>query len=325
MSAEPILRLETLSVDFPAPRGGRFRVLDRVSLEVGAGETVGILGESGSGKSVTALAVMGLLDRSAVVAGGRILFEGEDLLGLPEARLRRLRGRRLSMVFQHPRRALNPVRPVGKQISDVLRAHAGLSRREARDAAVAMLARVGIPDPAARASAYPHELSGGTCQRVMVALALACAPRLLIADEPTTGLDVTTQALILDLVAGLARERGMAMIFITHDLALAAERCDRLAVMHAGQLVETGPTAAIVERPRHPYTRRLLRATPGTGARLDDLVGVPGLAPDLSRADLPACRFQERCELRIDRCRTEVPPLQPRAPGHCAACWTVAA
>ena len=321
MNAEPVLALDRLSVEFVASHGKRVRVLDGVSLDLHSGETLGIVGESGSGKSVTALAVMGLLDPAASITGGRVLFEGEDLRGAGEARLRRLRGRRLAMVFQHPRRALNPIRPVGRQLVDVLRAHGELSRREAGERAVAMLASVGIPDPAARMNAYPFELSGGMCQRVLIALALSGSPSLLIADEPTTGLDVTTQAMILDLVARLARERGMAMLFITHDIGLAVERCERIAVMHAGQVVEVAPAQALIRQPSHPYTRHLVKSTPRPDSQLQDLTGVPGVTPDLSRNDLPPCRFLERCGSRIDRCAHEPPPFLRIGESHGVACW----
>jgi peptide/nickel transport system ATP-binding protein len=321
MSAEPLLALDGLSVEFSAPQGRKARVLDRVSFDLQAGETLGLVGESGSGKSATALAVMGLLDGAAVVTAGRIVFDGEDLLKAGEARLCALRGRRLAMVFQHPRRALNPIRKVGLQLADVLRAHEPMSGREALGCAVTMLADVGIADPKARAGAYPFELSGGMCQRVMIALALAASPRLLIADEPTTGLDVTTQAMILDLIGALARQRNMAMLFITHDLALAAERCDRIAVLHAGHLVEAAPADMLMRRPAHPYTRHLVGSTPRPASRLQDLTGVPGTSPDLSRADLPPCRFLERCDRRIARCSNEALPLKVIGERHKVACW----
>lgn len=295
-------------------------VLDRVSFDLAAGETLGLVGESGSGKSVTALAVMGLLDPAANVSGGQVLLDGTDLLLADERRMRALRGSTLALVFQNPARALNPLRPVGRQIEDVLRAHGRITAREARASALVMLDDVGIPSPAERARAYPFELSGGTCQRVMIALVLAARPRLLIADEPTTGLDVITQALILDLLAELARERGMATLLITHDLALAAERCQRIAVMHAGQMAETAPAGRLVTQPRHPYTQALLRATPRPGLRLADLAAIPGGAPELWRHDLPACRFFNRCDRRTAICRASRPPLVAVATGHDVAC-----
>ncbi len=207
---------------------------------------------------------------------------------------------------------------------DVLRAHAVLSRREARDRALFMLGRVGIADPEARFGAYPFELSGGLCQRITIALALAASPSLLIADEPTTGLDVTTQAVVLDLIAGLARERGLAMLLITHDLALASQRCDRIAVMHAGQVIETAPARDLVRHPAHPYTRGLIGSTPRPGFRVADVTGVPGATPDPSRLDLPPCRFLDRCEIATARCASDPPPLVETGPEHHVACWAAA-
>jgi len=318
MSEGPLLALENLSLAF-----GAARVLDAVSLRISPGETVGLVGESGSGKSVAALATMGLLDRAATVLGGRIRFEGEDLLAASEARKRALRGRRLALVFQHPRRALNPTRTIGAQLLDVLAAHASLSRAEARRRALEMLASVYVPDPQARLAAYPFELSGGLCQRVTIALALAASPSLLIADEPTTGLDVTTQAVVLDLIANLARQRGLALWLITHDLALASERCERIVVMHAGQVVESAPAAALIAAPRHPYTRALVAATPRPGLALAELAEPAGTTPELTRPDPPACRFAARCALAEPRCVRERPPLVELAPGHRVACWAV--
>ncbi len=320
MSAAPLLEVRELSLAFRT-RGGTVRALDRVSLTLGPGETLGIVGESGSGKSVLAYAVMGLQDRAGRLTGGAVLWRGRRIDRLGEAALRRLRGPEMAMIFQSPRAALNPIRRIGDQLADVLRAHRPLGRAAARAEAAAMLAQVRIPDPAARLAAYPFELSGGMCQRVMIALALACAPALLIADEPTTGLDVTTQAAIMDLLRGLARGRGMATILITHDLGLAAAHCDRIAVMHAGQLVETGPTAAVFAAPLHPYARALARSVPGPETTLATLETVPGSLPDLSAPDLPACRYAGRCPQAQPRCRTEAPPAVPGAAGQVARCW----
>lgn len=303
-----MLVVDDLSVRF-ATRTGIVRALDRVSLAVSAGEILGVVGESGSGKSVTAHAIMRLLDRAAEVTSGAIRFEETDLLALPEREMRRLRGRKLAMVFQNPRAALNPIRRVGAQIADVLVAHGGLTRREAMRRAIGLLAEVRIPDPEARARAYPFELSGGMCQRVMIALALAGNPRLLIADEPTTGLDVTVQAVVLALIADLVRAHGMACLFITHDLLLAAEHCDRIAVMHAGQVVEVAPAAALFAAPRHPYTQRLLATAPRPGLTARDLAPIRGAIPDLRRADLPACRYLARCDRAVARCAAGPIPL----------------
>jgi peptide/nickel transport system ATP-binding protein len=314
----PLLAVEDLSVSFRT-RSGTVRALEGVGFTIARGETVGIVGESGSGKSVTAYAVMRLLDPAARVTSGRIVFGGLDMLAADEATVAEIRGRELSMIFQNPRASLNPIRRVGAQIADVLVRHANLSARAAAERAVALLAEVGIPDPARRARAYPFELSGGMCQRVGIAIALACRPALLIADEPTTGLDVTTQATIMDLVAALGRARGMATMLITHDLGLATERCDRIVVMHAGHVVEDAPTEALFARPRHPYTERLLAATPRPGRSLADLRTIPGGLPDLRRDDLPPCRFHDRCHRRSLDCA--LPPLPRRVEnGRLVAC-----
>lgn len=318
MSAVPALDVADLSVEFRT-RGGTVRALDRVSFSVARGEKVALVGESGSGKSVTAYAVMGILDPAARVASGRAMFGGSDLLALPERQLAEMRGRELSMIFQSPRTALNPIRRVGQQIADVLVRHGGATRAAAPRAAVEMLQKVRIPDPERRARAYPFELSGGMCQRVMIAIALACRPALLIADEPTTGLDVTTQATIMDLIAELGASAGMATVFITHDLGLAAEYCDRIVVMHAGHTVEDAPTRSLFEAPRHPYTAKLIAATPGETSRLADLASIPGNLPDLRRDDLPPCRYSGRCERRLEAC-AEALPRALVAPGHAVAC-----
>jgi peptide/nickel transport system ATP-binding protein len=314
----PLLAVEDLSVEFRT-RDGVVRALDGVSLSVGRGETVGVVGESGSGKSVTALAILGILHPAARVTAGRAVFGGLDLLAAGEDRLREYRGRELSMIFQNPRTALNPIRPVGRQIEDVLRRHANLASRQLRERATALLARVQIADPARAYHAYPFELSGGMCQRVMIALAVACSPALLIADEPTTGLDVTTQAAILELIDELRAQSRMAMVLITHDLALAGERCDRIVVMHAGHVVETAPTAELFAAPRHPYTARLIASTPRPGVALSGLRPIPGTVPDL-RTALPPCRYRTRCERAAAAC--DEPPL-PRVAvgeGHTVAC-----
>ena len=227
------------------------------------------------------------------------------------------------MIFQNPRAALNPIRPIGRQIGDVLRRHAGLSRRQAAAQSVEMLRAVGIPDPARRASAYPFQLSGGMCQRVVIAIAVSARPALLIADEPTTGLDVTTQAVVMDLIASLAAQTGMATLLITHDLALASERAGRIAVMHAGHIVEMAATAELLANPRHPYTGRLLAATPTGAGLLDDLHAIPGTLPDLRRADLPPCRYAARCERRLPECDTGL-FWSETSPGHTLACWNPA-
>lgn len=243
------------------------------------------------------------------------------MLSASEKALQEVRGREIAMIFQNPRTALNPIRRIGRQIEDVLRAHTSTPQSELRRKAVEALSQVRIPDPERRYSAYPFELSGGQCQRVMIALALACNPSLLIADEPTTGLDVTTQAAIMDLVSGFARERGMATVLITHDLALASEYCDRIYVMHAGHVVESAPTAHLFEQPCHPYTSRLIAATPKPGVDIDGLASIPGNLPDLRREDLPACRFLARCDRATDKCAVEPPPQVSFAPRQRVYCF----
>ena len=314
-----VLRVEELSVVFHT-RGGVVHALDRIGFSVGSGETMALVGESGSGKSVTAYAIMGLLEAAGRITGGRAFLGDTDLVATAPRELSRIRGRRVAMIFQNPRAALNPIRAVGRQIADVLLRHGGATRFNARDRAIEALRAVGIPDPARRAKAYPFELSGGMCQRVMIAIAVAARPELLIADEPTTGLDVTTQAVVMDLIQAMAVETGMATILITHDLALAAERADRIAVMHAGHMVEAADTAILLARPLHPYTARLIAATPTAAGSLDALVSVPGGLPDLCGIDIPHCRYAARCERRVGVCE-QVITMWEQAPGHGIACW----
>jgi peptide/nickel transport system ATP-binding protein len=301
-----LLSVEKLTLHF-ATRGGTVRALDEVTLDVAPGEMLGVVGESGSGKSVTAYAVMRLPERSAQIVSGAAIFGDADVLTLPERQMRKLRGAAIGMVFQSPRTALNPIKRVGTQIADALRAHQSISRSSAAKRAVELLAEVRIADPERRARAYPFELSGGMCQRVMIALALAGRPRLLIADEPTTGLDVTVQSAVMELIGGLVRERRMGCLFITHDLLLAAEHCDRIAVMHAGQVVESGPAAEIFSRPRHPYTAKLVATAPRAGTVVEDLAPIAGTLPDLRSATLPACRYMARCERATDICARSLP------------------
>jgi peptide/nickel transport system ATP-binding protein len=323
----PLLDIADFSLEFRT-RSGVVRALQHVNLRIGKGEIVGLVGESGSGKSVLSYAMLGISDAAAKVTGGRAMFGAQDLLQLDEKALADLRGREISMIFQSPRTALNPIRPVGLQIEDVLRRHAVATRGRTgpdaalglRERAVQALREVAIADPERRWAAYPFEMSGGMCQRVMIAIALACRPALLIADEPTTGLDVTTQAAVMDLITGLARERQMATLFITHDLGLAADYCDRIVVMHAGHAVESAPTKALFAQPRHPYTARLMSSTPHAGSSLQSLQPVPGNLPDLRRADLPACRFSERCERASERCAGSLPALRSDE-AHAVACW----
>ena len=320
MSAEEVdlLAIEDLSVEFRT-RDGVVHALDRVGFTLRRGETVGVVGESGSGKSVTALAILGILPPSARVTSGRAVFGGLDLLAASPQQLLEYRGRELAMIFQNARAALNPIRPVGLQLADVLRRHTTLRGGRLQARVLELLARVQIPDPERRARASPFELSGGMCQRGMIALAIACGPALLIADEPTTGIDVTTQASVLDLLGELARNGRMATILISHDLAVVAERCDRVVVMHAGHVVEVAPAAELLRRPRHPYTARLIASTPRAGAKLADLAPIPGALPDL-RAELPPCRYRARCERAAPICDEPPLPREPVGAGHVVAC-----
>ena len=318
MMETALLGVEDLSVEYRA-RDGVVHALERVTFAVRRGETVAIVGESGSGKSSTALAIMGLLPPAARIVAGRVLVNGVDLLALEEGGRRHYRGGTLAMIFQGARTALNPIRTVGRQIEDVVVRHAGLDRAAARARTLELLAQAQIADPARVSRAYPFELSGGMCQRVMIALAVACAPALLIADEPTTGLDLTTQVAILETIRDLAERHAMATLLITHDLALAGERADRIVVMHAGHVVEAAPTVELFRAPRHPYTARLIASTPRPGSVLDDVLPIPGGVPDLLGA-LPVCRFSARCDRRIAACDEHPLPSVAVAEAHVVAC-----
>ena len=320
MSETPLLAVDRLSLEFRT-RSGIVRALENVSLKVARGETVGVVGESGSGKSVLSYAVLRILDAAARITNGSIVFGGLDVVAATEADLQEVRGREIAMIFQSPRTALNPIRRIGRQIEDVLRAHTSTPQVDLRAKAIGCLAQVRVPAPEQRYAAYPYELSGGQCQRVMIALALACNPALLIADEPTTGLDVTTQASIMELIRELARERRMATLLITHDLALASESCDRIVVMHAGHVVEDAPTEELFMRPRHPYTARLIAATPTARTAIAGLEPIPGNLPDLRRADLPTCRFHTRCDRSIARCNVESPTTLENGSAHRIFCF----
>ncbi|QCK88716.1 ABC transporter ATP-binding protein [Phreatobacter aquaticus] len=316
---QPLLEVDDLSVSFRT-RSGVVHALEHVSFRVQPREMIGIVGESGSGKSVTAFALMGLLDAAARVTSGRAMFAGQDLLTLKTAELDELRGRDLSIVFQNPRTALNPIRAVGTQIADVIARHDPGPATQIRERTLAALREVRIPDPERRARAFPYELSGGMCQRVGIAMALACRPKLLIADEPTTGLDVTTQAVVMDLFRDAVKAEGASAILITHDLALASEYCDRIVVMHAGHVVETAPVSSLFSAPRHPYTAKLLASVPSAVESIDQLQPIEGSLPDLRRLHLPACRFAERCERRSAVCDPAPLTLTPCGPGHSVAC-----
>ena len=319
ISPVPLLDVRGFGLEFRT-RSGNVHALADVNLAIHRGETVGLVGESGSGKSVLSYAILGISDRAAKVTGGSAVFGGLDLLKAKESELADIRGREVSMIFQNPRTALNPIRKVGKQIEDVLKRHAAVPGIELQTRAVEALRQVNIPDPERRYHAYPFELSGGMCQRVMIALALACKPALLVADEPTTGLDVTTQAGIMDLIKERASVHEMATLFITHDLGLAADYCDRIVVMHAGHVVESAPVAELFAAPRHPYTAQLIRATPARDSLLENLSSIPGNLPDLRRNDLPPCRFSERCGHVTPQCRETLPAIDAFA-AHAVACW----
>ncbi len=300
-------------------RGGELRVLDGVSLEIEAGEVLGLVGETGSGKSVTAYSITRLLKEPGRVVGGQVMWDGRDLVRLWESELEQeIRGKEISMIFQSPREALNPVITVGRQLTQVLRIRRGMSRRDARAEAIRILKSVYISDPESRLDSYPHELSGGMAQRIMIALALSCEPRLLIADEPTTGLDVTTQYQIVLLLRELRDRTGMAILLITHDLALAAQLCDRVAVLYAGRIAEVGPIRHLFRSPRHPYTDALLASRPRLGLQ-GDILTIPGNVANLMRPP-GGCRFHPRCPNATEVCAQLQPPLEPMDPGQRVAC-----
>jgi peptide/nickel transport system ATP-binding protein len=313
-----LLEVNDLRVTLQTSRG-RAHALREVSFAMERGDTVGLIGESGCGKSITALALMGLLPDGAGV-GGSIRFDGQELTTLGEAEMCRLRGARIGMVFQEPMTALNPLHTIGRQIAEPLRLHRGLSAAAARAEALRLLQRVQLPQAEKRLDAYPHQMSGGQRQRVVIAIALACGPDLLIADEPTTALDVTIQREVLDLIAELVAEDGMGLLLISHDLGVMAETVQQLMVMYGGTVVESGPTADVFARLAHPYTRGLFAARPRLGlARGTRLDTIPGRVPEL--ADLPAgCPFAARCSLAVEACRAALPPLLPVSPVHAARC-----
>jgi peptide/nickel transport system ATP-binding protein len=316
-----LLEVDRLRTWFDTPNG-TVRSVDGVSFTVEAGETLGIVGESGCGKSVTAMSILRLVPTPPARHAGAVRYRGEDLLALPESRLRRIRGDRISMIFQEPMTSLNPVMTIGRQISETVRLHQRCSRAQARERAIEMLRLVQIPDPARRVDEYPHQLSGGMRQRVMIALALACNPELLIADEPTTALDVTIQAQILDLIRRLQAELGMAVVMITHDLGVVAEVCDRVLVMYAGRKVEEAPVGSLFDRPLHPYTRALMGSMPALNRRAVRLAEIPGRVPspqELGRG----CAFADRCGHAAPRCRAERPALVDRGGDHSVACFAV--
>jgi oligopeptide/dipeptide ABC transporter ATP-binding protein len=318
-----LLSVANLTTAFATARG-EIRAIEDVSFSLDEGEILGIVGESGSGKSVTALTIMGLLPQPpARVAAGSILFDGDDLTKLSDTRMQRIRGPGIAMVFQEPMTSLNPVFTIGEQVMETIRAHERLSQRAVYARALEMLEKVGIPSAARRMGDYPHQLSGGQRQRVMLAIALACRPRLLIADEPTTALDVTIQAQILDLMMDLRDEFGMAIIVITHNMGVVAETADRVLVMYAGRIVEEAPVARLFDRPLHPYTRGLLSCVPTLEQDQARLMAIQGTLPDPARRP-PGCRFSPRCAHAMAACTAGLPPLELFDPGHTAACIRVA-
>jgi oligopeptide/dipeptide ABC transporter ATP-binding protein len=319
MTQEPLLSVEGLSVAFNTEQG-QVRVVEDVSFQLAAGETLGLVGESGCGKSVTAQTIMRLLPSPpSRIMGGRILFEGEDLVVLPDSRLRNIRGDRIGMVFQEPMTSLNPTQRVGRQIAEVLSLHRRLGYGDAKAQVINALKKVGIGNAERRLAQYPHELSGGLRQRVMIAMAIVCEPKLLIADEPTTALDVTIQAQIMELLQALQRDLGLSILFITHDLGIVAEMCRNMVVMYAGRIVESGPTAQIFSRPRHPYTAGLINSSPRRATKGERLPTIPGLVPPPGQRE-KGCNFAVRCPRAQAKCHREAPPLTPVL-GRAFACW----
>ncbi len=319
--ATPLLQVRDLTTRFRTDRGV-VTAVDRVSFDLAGGETLAIVGESGSGKSVTALSILRLIPNPpGEIAGGEILFEGEDLLRLDDPGIRAIRGNRIAMIFQEPMSSLNPALTIGRQVAEPINQHHGVPWKQAEEMAVELLSKVRIPDAGRRLSHYPHQFSGGMRQRVMIAMALACKPRLIIADEPTTALDVTVQAQVLDILKELTRETGASLILITHDLGVVARYADKVAVMYAGRIIESAPARELYGRPAHPYTRGLMASVP----RLDSdttqrLVPIEGQPPDLST--LPGgCSFAPRCALAFERCRQDRPVLEPVGPDHLKACF----
>ncbi len=315
-----LLKVRDLEVVFPTPEGV-VRAVNGVSFSIRGRETVGLVGESGCGKSVTALSTLGLVPPPGRIVGGEVRFRGMDLLRARSSELRRIRGAKIAMIFQDPMSSLNPVMPVGKQVSEALELHLGFSRARAQERTVELLASVGIPDAREHLSSLPHEFSGGMRQRVMIAMALSCQPELLLADEPTTALDMTVQAEILELVRGLRDQQGLAILWITHDLGVIAELAQRVLVMYAGYIVEEAPAEELFTNPRHPYTIGLLESLPHLeNGKEGELKFIPGTPPDPIHLPL-GCPFHPRCQHAMKRCRRENPKLQAIAPGQWVACW----
>jgi oligopeptide/dipeptide ABC transporter ATP-binding protein len=324
MHTPPLLSLENLSTHYVSQQGTRVvRAVDDVTLSLRAGETLGIVGESGSGKSTLALSILRLLPTAARIVGGRLMFEGENLLDKSDEEMRRVRGKRIAMILQDPMASLNPLFSIGDQVGEPIRVHEGAKRATAWQRAVQLLKSVRIASPETRVTQFPHEMSGGMRQRIVGAIGISCEPRLLIADEPTTSLDLTIQAQYLNLLRDLQRAHGLALIFITHNLGIVAKMCDQLAVMYAGQVVEQGPVRQIFSQPAHPYSQALLGSIPRMTSGRERLTAIDGQPPDL--AALPAgCAFAPRCPSAIDRCRLEAPPEFALGGGRTARCWLAA-
>lgn len=318
--SEKLLEINHLSVRFPCDNGTFIKAVNDLSLSINKMETVALVGESGCGKSVTAFSIMRLLRKPGEICSGEILFEGEDLLQFDEKKMQSLRGSAISMIFQEPMTSLNPVLKIGFQITEAIRSHRDVSRADADAEAVSLLTQVGIPAATERFSSYPHQLSGGMKQRAMIAMALACKPRLLIADEPTTALDVTIQAQILELIDSLKKSKGMSLMLITHNLGIVSNRADRTVIMYAGSVVESAPTGLVLTDPLHPYTLGLIASLPQSSPPGQPL---PAISGSLSTAQLlkHGCIFSDRCPYRIDKCETEFPPLIEVKENHFAACW----
>ncbi|MGE0416163.1 MAG: ABC transporter ATP-binding protein [Acetobacteraceae bacterium] len=319
----PLLELRNLSTHYVSQKGARVvRAVDDVSFTLDAGQTLGIVGESGSGKSTLALSLMRVLPPAARITGGQILLNGEDLVAKTDDAMRHIRGKQIAMILQDPMASLNPLFTVGNQVGEPLRLHEGMNRRNAWQRAVDLLKSVRIPSPEARVKQYPHEMSGGMRQRIVGAIGIACNPRVLIADEPTTSLDLTIQAQYLNLLRDLQAEHQLGLIFITHNLGIVAKMCDLLAVMYAGRIVETGPVSQVFNAPRHPYTAALLRSIPRMTHARERLVAIEGQPPDPARLP-PGCAFAARCPSVQDRCRQAAPPSVTTGPGSTARCWLV--
>jgi oligopeptide/dipeptide ABC transporter ATP-binding protein len=324
MSSQPLLSLEHLSAHYVSQQGARVvRAVDDVTLSLNAGGTLGVVGESGSGKTTLALTIMRLLPPAARIVSGRMMFEGENLVDKSDTEMRRVRGKRIAMILQDPMASLNPLFSIGNQVGEPLRVHEGASRASAWQRAVALLKSVRIASPETRVSQFPHEMSGGMRQRIVGAIGISCEPRLLIADEPTTSLDLTIQAQYLNLLRDLQRAHGLALIFITHNLGIVAKMCDQLAVMYAGRVVEQGPVSRIFSTPAHPYTRALLGSIPRMTDNREHLTAIEGQPPDLSALP-PGCSFAPRCPMAFARCQVETPPEFAVDEGRTARCWLAA-